>query len=474
MTYKEKHRPQFHFTPEKNWINDPNGLVYHEGEYHLFYQCNPYSNEHKDMHWGHAISADLYHWEEQDIALAPDELGTIFSGSAVVDKNNTSGLFKSDLGGLVAIFTHDGENQQQSIAYSEDKGRTWKKYDGNPVIPNTEIIDFRDPKVFWHEDNQQWVMSLACGDHIQFYSSANLIEWTYLSSFGKEYPSYIGVWECPDLICLPVENKAKKEWVLIVSINADGPNGGSAVYYFTGNFDGRTFHPNEKPEDALNWADAGKDFYASVSWNNTEDTYWIGWMNNWQYAGVVPVSPWRSSMSIVRKLSLYEHAGKYLLKQQPIIADDNKKSVSYQNVEVAPDTLKNYEINNIAEIDLKLSEESGASIWGVTFHTNQDESFRLLIDIEKNNYTFYRTEGITDFSTDFPEKVTGSLNGLSVQTLRAVVDTSSLELFLNEGLSVMTDLIYPRGEITRFDVFTEKEKLKIDNLTYTKLNSIWI
>lgn len=473
MLYQEKHRPQLHFTPKENWINDPNGLVYFEGEYHLFYQRNPYSNDHADMHWGHAISIDLYHWEEHGIALAPDELGTIFSGSAVVDKNNTSGLFESASGGLVAIFTHDGKSQQQSIAYSEDKGRTWKKHEGNPVIPNTKINDFRDPKVSWHEGSKQWVMVLACGDHIQFYGSPNLIDWTYLSSFGAEYPSHIGVWECPDLLYLPVEGSSQKEWVLIVSINADGPNGGSAVYYFTGSFDGKAFHPNEKPEDALKWADTGKDFYAAVSWDNTEDIYWIGWMNNWQYAGAVPVSPWRSAMSLARKMSLYEKEGNLLLKQEPVIADTSKEVTVYQDVTMQKDTAESYEISDTSQVDIELSKGAGHVKWGVKMVTDQDETFRLVIDKPEDTYTFYRTEGMTDFSEDFPEEVTGSLNGEVVQNLTAIIDRSSVELFFNNGLTVSTNLIYPKGTVIKLEIFAVSDALQIDHVSCTKLHSIW-
>lgn len=473
MLYQEKHRPQFHFTPRENWINDPNGLVYFDGEYHLFYQRNPHSNNHADMHWGHATSTDLYHWEEHGIALAPDELGTIFSGSAVVDKNNTSGLFESDLGGLVAIFTHDGESQQQSIAYSKDNGRTWTKYEGNPVIPNTEIKDFRDPKVSWHEDSKQWVMVLACGDHIQFYGSPNLIDWTYLSSFGKEYPSHIGVWECPDLLYLPVENRDQKEWVLIVSINADGPNGGSAVYYFTGHFDGKEFHPNEKVDDPLKWADVGKDFYAAVSWDNTDETYWIGWMNNWQYAGVVPVSPWRSAMSLVRKVSLQEKDGELLLKQEPILVNNNNEVTNYKDVIIPSDTEKSYPISDTALVKMQVSSTSSCMQWGLELLTDQHESFRLDIDNQANTYTFYRTEGEVDFSVDFPEEVKGSLNGIDVHTLTVCVDRSSVELFLNDGVSVSTNLIFPKGNVDKLTIFSSNKELQLDYLSSISLDSIW-
>lgn len=473
MAFKEKYRPQLHFTPEKNWINDPNGLVYYEGEYHLFYQYNPHGNDHRNMHWGHAVSTDLCHWEELGVALAPDGLGTIFSGSAVADINNTSGLFENGSGGLVAIFTHDGENQQQSIAFSEDNGRTWSKYDGNPVIPNTEIRDFRDPKVFWHNDSKKWVMSLACGDHIQFYASENLIDWVYLSSFGEEYPSHEGVWECPDLFCLPVENDNSTQWVLIVSINAGGPNGGSAVYYFTGNFDGQTFHPNEKPEDELNWADTGKDFYAAVTWSNTENTYWVGWMNNWQYAGSVPVSPWRSSMSLVRQLSLYKSDGKYFLKQQPIISDKNEESTLYENIEVSPDAPEKFDIGSTSETQIVLPTHQKYSGWGIDFMTDENEVFRLILNPQQNNYTFYRTAGMKDFSEEFEGRISGTLDGVDIEKVTAINDRSSLELFLNDGLFSMTNLIYPEGNIKFLEVFSEGEILEINTFTCTNLKSIW-
>lgn len=248
--FSELHRPQFHFTPASGWMNDPNGMVYHNGEYHLFYQHNPDSTVWGPMHWGHAISKDLVHWEHMPIALYPDEHGTIFSGSAVVDTKNTSGLGTNDNPPMVAIFTyhnHEGENagrvdfQTQGIAFSLDNGRTWEKYENNPVLPNPGIRDFRDPKVMWHEESEKWVMSLAVADHISFYSSPNLLEWEFESDFGANIGGHGGVWECPDLFKLSVEGTAMEKWVLLVSINPGGPNGGSATQYFVGDFDGSSF-----------------------------------------------------------------------------------------------------------------------------------------------------------------------------------------------------------------------------------------
>ena len=252
---QEQHRLQFHFTPPSGWMNDPNGMVYHEGEYHLFYQHNPDSTVWGPMHWGHAVSKDLVHWEHLPIGLYPDSLGTIFSGSAVVDLNNTSGLGTPENPPLIAIFTYHnteaeraGRNdfQTQGIAFSLDKGRSWTKYEQNPVLPNPGIRDFRDPKVMWYEAEQKWVMALAVADRINFYSSKDLKNWEHESDFGEDIGAHGGVWECPDLFPLEVEGSEEEKWVLLVSINPGGPNGGSATQYFIGDFDGEHFVLDEQ------------------------------------------------------------------------------------------------------------------------------------------------------------------------------------------------------------------------------------
>ena len=283
----ETHRPQFHFTPPSAWMNDPNGMVYHNGEYHLFYQYNPDSTVWGPMHWGHAVSRDMVYWEHLPIALYPDSLGTIFSGSAVVDSANTSGLGTADNPPMIAIFTYhnaaaeqQGKNdfQTQGIAFSLDNGRTWTKYEGNPVVPNPGIRDFRDPKVMWYEKGQKWVMSLAVADHISFYSSPDLKNWTFESDFGQEIGAHGGVWECPDLFQLAVEGTNEKKWVLLVSINPGGPNGGSATQYFIGDFDGSKFILDKQFKQQLSKGPvvpAGK-LYAGFE----EDSY-----NNWQKEG---------------------------------------------------------------------------------------------------------------------------------------------------------------------------------------------
>ncbi|MEL6134314.1 MAG: glycoside hydrolase family 32 protein, partial [Bacteroidota bacterium] len=317
--YREPHRPQYHFSPDSMWMNDPNGMVYFEGEYHLFYQHYPDSTVWGPMHWGHAVSEDLVHWEHLPIALYPDSIGLIFSGSAVIDWENTAGFQKVETPAMVAIYTYhnmegeqSGQNdfQTQGIAYSLDKGRTWTKYAGNPVITNPGIRDFRDPKVFWHGGIQRWVMIFASGDRVRLYHSPDLKEWVEVSAFGADQGSHGGVWECPDLFPLYVDGDSSRlKWVMLVSLGNGGPNGGSATQYFIGDFDGTNF-TNDNPADQVLWLDYGKDNYAGVTYSDIlrEDgrRIFIGWMSNWQYATKVPTYPWRSAMTLARTLDLKE------------------------------------------------------------------------------------------------------------------------------------------------------------------------
>lgn len=473
MSYQEQYRPQIHYSPEKNWLNDPNGLVYLDGEYHLFYQYNPLGNDHANMHWGHAVSPDLFNWREIGVALEPDYLGTIFSGSAVVDKNNTSGLFDDTSEGMVAIFTHAADFQQQSIAYSTDKGRSWTKYKNNPVIPNDKIEDFRDPKVFWHENTQKWIMLLACGNHIQIYTSSNLIDWTYKSSFGKEYESFEGIWECPDLFSLPVEETSEEGWIMIVSINAGGPNGGSAVQYFTGSFDGENFKAFESPEDPIKWADEGKDFYASISWDNTEHKYWIGWMNNWEYAGIVPVSPWRSAMSVARQLTLVKVGEGYLLKQNPIIQGDIQTCQHEEEIIIGEQKTADFDISSPSSINIVLAEENRSKQWGMTLISNEEEEFSIVFNPKNDTYVFHRNAGNVEFSSDFSGDIKGSLKGLEVTAVRCLLDNSSVELFINDGISVSTSLFFPKGSIIRARIFSGHDDFVLHDFEINEFVSIW-
>ena len=306
--YKELYRPQFHFTPEKNWMNDHNGLVFFEGEYHLFYQYNPFGINWGHMSWGHAVSEDLVHWDHLPVALNEEDGIMIFSGSAVVDWKNKSRFGRNGQPPLVAIYTghrSSNQNQSQCIAYSNYEGRSWTKYKGNPVLQNPGTKDFRDPKVIWYEETNKWIMSLAVGNYVNFYSSPDLKKWEFESEFGSGEGAHGGVWECPDLFPLRINGENTQKWVLLVSMNPGGPNGGSATQYFVGDFNGHKF-TNELKQ--IRWIDYGKDNYAGVTWSDIPDEdgrrIFIGWMNNWQYAQTVPTNPWRSSQTIPRELEL--------------------------------------------------------------------------------------------------------------------------------------------------------------------------
>uniref|UniRef100_UPI003B3AE57E glycoside hydrolase family 32 protein n=1 Tax=Spirosoma sp. TaxID=1899569 RepID=UPI003B3AE57E len=337
----EQYRPQFHFSPKANWINDPNGMVYYKGTYHLFCQYYPESSIWGPMHWMHATSKDMVHWQEQPIALYPDSLGYIFSGSAVVDVNNTSGFGKNGQVPLVAIFTHHNpklekqnpeKTQYQSLAYSLDEGKTWTKYAENPVLPNPGITDFRDPKVRWYEPQKKWVMTLATKDRVTFYSSPDLKKWAKESEFGSDAGAHGGVWECPDLF--PLKHNGKDVWVLIVNINPGGPNKGSAAQYFLGDFDGKDFNAYSRQ---TKWMDFGTDNYAGVTFSNTGNrTILMGWMNNWQYANKVPTMNWRGATTIPRELGLKEVNKDLILTSTPIKELDelDGKTTSFANVDV--------------------------------------------------------------------------------------------------------------------------------------------
>ena len=324
--YSEKHRPQYHFSPESGWMNDPNGMVYHEGEYHLFYQYYPNGIKWDTMHWGHAVSQDMLHWEHLPIAIYPDELGYIFSGSAVIDHNNTSGLGEDGKAPMIAIFTHhnmEGERagrndyQVQSIAYSLDNGMTFQKYRGNPVVSNPGIKDFRDPKVIWNDIDNQWIMVFAAYDKVRFYTSPNLIDWTFTGTFGIEGDHRL--WECPDLFPLEVAGSDETKWILITSIQKEGPNGGTATSYFVGEWNGETFVGD--PSDQK-WLDYGTDNYAMVTWSDIPEIdgrrLGLGWMSNWQYAQEVPTKKWRSAMTLPRELKLTKYDDTYEVISIPV------------------------------------------------------------------------------------------------------------------------------------------------------------
>lgn len=478
-TYHEQHRPQIHFSPKEHWTNDPNGMVYHQGVYHLFYQYYPDSTIWGPMHWGHAVSKDLIHWEELPIALYPDSLGYIFSGSAVVDGKNTSGFGKDGKTPLVAIFTHHDPNgekagintfQNQSLAYSLDEGKSWVKYEGNPVLKNPGITDFRDPKVMWYEPQQKWLMTLAVKDHISFYSSPDLKNWVHESDFGKEAGAHGGVWECPDLFSFDADGK--KVWVLIVNINPGGPNGGSATQYFTGDFDGKTFtanHTNTK------WLDYGPDEYAGITWSNTGNRkIFLGWMSNWMYANQVPTVKWRNAMTIPRDLVLKNINNDWQVASEP--------SKELSKIELKGVTLNALKINDGFDLASKtgtvklpcrinLSFEKAAD-FSLTLSNTAGEKIIIGFGKQYNRYFIDRTNsGKTDFQKDFAGKHTAPrFVSAGKMDVSLIIDESSVELFADEGLSVMTEVFFPSMPYDKINIQSAET---IKNLQYIPLKGIW-
>lgn len=477
--YREQHRPQVHFSPKLKWMNDPNGMVYHNGVYHLFYQHFPDSTVWGPMHWAHATSKDLVHWQHQPIALYPDNLGYIFSGSAVMDINNTSGLGKEDKAPMIAIFTHhdpkgekNGRNvfQNQSIAYSLDEGQTWTKYAGNPVVKNPGIRDFRDPKVSWYEEGKKWIMTLATLDHITFYSSKDLKNWVKESEFGKEFGAHGGVWECPDLFAL--DYNGEKVWVLLVSINPGGPNGGSATQYFTGRFDGNTFTPFQTD---TRWLDYGTDNYAGITWSNTGiRKIFIGWMNNWQYANIVPTQTWRGATTIARDLQLEKIGGKYFVSSRPVkeLEAIHTSPVVLKNIAAANYDLVAKTGNPNGPYELSLTSEA---IKSYSIHFFNEAGDKLIVGYDKaaNNYFIDRKQsGIVSFEKGFAAKhVAPRLAASDKTNLTLLLDNASIELFADNGLTVMTDIFFPNTPYTKIQIHSDGMVVK--ELKYVLFQSIW-
>jgi fructan beta-fructosidase len=466
LNLADKHRPQFHFSPDSMWMNDPNGLVYYADTYHLFYQYYPDSTVWGPMHWGHATSSNMISWEDQPIALYPDQLGYIFSGSAIFDQKNTSGFGSVNNPPLIAIFTyHDpvaakqnpAMSQSQGIAYSLDSGRSWQKYENNPVLKSPGINDFRDPKVRWYEDEQKWIMTLAVKDHIRFYSSVDLKNWTLESEFGKEIGAHGGVWECPDLFPLSVEESGDTYWILIVSINPGGPNGGSATQYFVGQFDGTTFMPKD---EKIRWIDYGPDNYAGVTWSNTGDrTLFIGWMSNWKYAQVVPTQKWRSAMTIPRELYLDVVDNDIVVSSIPVPEFDELDMKSYQipEFEINGDFSLSDEIqfrNATYEMDMNLLATDDIEI---KLYNDAGNYLVINYDIASNAFVIDRSKtGDTSFHPGFGNLVNvPRVSESDTIELKLVVDVASMELFADDGSAVSTTIFFPEEVLDRISFHTQ-------------------
>ncbi len=491
---EDLYRPNFHFTPKNNWMNDPNGMFYYNGYYHLYFQHHPDSNVWGPMHWGHSISKDMINWTEQPIALYPDDLGTIFSGSAVVDFDNNSGFGKTPNDSpVVAIYTNskkldEGDNwkQTQSIAYSFDEGKTFTKYENNPVIDNTKLKDFRDPKVTWDEDGKQWVMSLAVGDKISFYSSENLKDWTYLSDFGQDLGGHGGVWECPDLFKLPVQGTDMEKWVLFVSINPGGPNGGSATQYFIGDFDGTQFIVDEEFKDSLEknhtyWIDFGRDNYAGVTWSNATrkdgSKLMMGWMSNWDYAQEVPTESWRSAMTIAREIKLKNDDNTYRLLSSPVKELNNYKGKKYkkENINVDDDIkIINSDKINLTSVKINFNI-SNLKEDRYTFKLSNPEGDVLLFGYDNKDKTFFinrENSGQTDFSEKFTNTISKAQRTSSKDNLSGTIllDKTSIEIFYDDGETVMTEIFFPNAPYQSLSIDSEDQEFTLDFIEINELN----
>lgn len=492
----EKYRPNFHFTPNENWMNDPNGMFYYNGYYHLFFQHYPDGNVWGPMHWGHAISTDMVVWRELPIALYPDELGYIFSGSAVVDQNNTTGFGDGKLPPIVAIYTyHDpkGEKegktdyQTQGIAYSLDEGKTWTKYKNNPVVANPGIKDFRDPKVIWDEIHQQWLMVLAAKDQAAFYSSKNLKEWEKLSDFGQDIGAHGGVWECPDIFPMMVEGTDEVKWVLIQSLNPGGYNGGSGTQYFIGDFDGKKFtldegFRKELESDHTFWIDYGKDNYAGVTWSGIPAAdgrkLFLGWMSNWEYAQQVPTEKWRSAMTIARELKLTKDGESYRLSSVPAgeLYNYRGKSFKLAVVTVQGET----ELVRAEQIELTSTEVllniTNLKEGTYTFHltNNSGESLLFGLDNKKKELFIDRSKsGNAGFSDKFAAKpsVAPRITDSDELNVHIILDRTSIELFYDNGATVMTEIFFPETPYNKLSVSTSTKdsETTIKDLTINQL-----
>ena len=439
-------RPVYHFTPAYGWMNDPNGMVYKDGEWHLFFQYNPYASIHGNMHWGHAVTKDLIHWEELPIGLYPDALGTIFSGSAVIDKDNTAGFGK---GAMIAIFTSAGARQTQSIAYSTDGGRTFTKYEGNPVI-TSDIRDFRDPKVIWNPEIGKWNLVLAAGNEVRFYSSPDLKNWTFESGFGSDgYGSHGGVWECPDIFQVKVEGTDASKWVLLVN-NGGGPAGGSATQYFVGEFDGKTFQC-ESPAETVKWMDWGKDHYATVSFSNAPDNRNVvmAWMNNWDYANRVPTVQFRSANSIPRDLCLYEKEGEHYLAVVPSPEVTAARGAA-SPVDAGTVTAEGKDFQDaltacggVAEVEVAFTA-AAPTLFGIELYNSQGETVKFCYDLASSTFACDRTQsGAVDFHEAFPIVSVAPLEKADSYVLRLFVDKCSVEAFDAKGRFVMSNQVFP-------------------------------
>ena len=493
----EKFRPVYHHTPLYGWMNDANGLVYKDGEYHLYFQYNPYGSKWGNMHWGHSVSKGLVHWEHLAPAIARDTLGHIFSGSSIVDQENVAGY---GVGSILVFYTSasDKNGQVQCLAFSKDNGRTFIKYEKNPILcPADGLRDFRDPKVFRYEPEDKWVMIVSADKEMRFYDSKNLKDWNYMSSFGEGYGVQPCQFECPDMVELPVDGDLnRKKWALIVNVNPGCYFGGSATQYFTGNFDGTKFSCDSQP-NVTKWLDWGKDHYATVCFSNTgERTIAVPWMSNWQYCNIVPTKQFRSANALPRELSLYTQDGEIYLSAAPV---PEIKTLRKEKKEIPAFTVANdYHIdsllaNNDGAYELALEITVGeAEIMGLSLFNDKGEKVDIYFNLPEKRLVMDRTKsGIVDFGKkSVPHEIevhdrrkTTSINYIddfalatwapikkeNKYTLDVFVDKCSVEIFLNGGKVAMTNLIFPSEPYNRMCFYSKGGSFQVDSFKAYRL-----
>ena len=484
-TYKEPYRPQFHFSPAINWTNDPNGLVYHDGEWHIFYQYNPFGDLWGHMSWGHAVSGDLFRWQHLPVALPEIGAVMVYSGSAVVDRGNTSGFGRDGEPPLIAIYTSRTETDQtQSIAYSNDRGRTWTRYAGNPVL-DVEDPAFRDPKVFWHEGTQRWVMAVVLAEQrkVSLYGSPDLKDWTHLSDFGPEGSHPVRNWECPDLFELPVEGEpGRSKWILQVDSGMGHPWTGSGCQYFVGEFDGVRFKNDNPPETSL-WLDWGRDFYAAQSYSDVpaEDgrRIVIGWISNWMYARQKPTSPWRGAQSVPRELRLKRFPEGLRLLQQPAREIESLRGQSIRlrdlgieeaNRRIASAGFRGDTLELQAEIEIGTARDVG-------FRVLQGEGEETLVGFTASPAEVYidrSHSGEVGFHETFPGRHSARLQPADGRVnLRILVDRSVVEVFAGDGRVAITDRVFPQPSSTALSLYAEGGEARLADLRAWKIKSAW-
>ena len=503
--YTQPWRPQYHFTPAKNFMNDPNGMVFYQGEYHLFYQYNPEGQVWGHMSWGHAVSTDMVHWKHLPLAIPEDPNYMIYSGSAVVDWNNSSGLCKNpdpaDHSCLVAIYAADYHQKREKthIAYSNDRGRTWTNYKGNPVI-DVDAADFRDPKVFWYEPQKKWVLLAVLADRrtALFFSSTDLKHWTRLSELGPAGDDS-GQWECPDLLELPIEGTSDHRWVLVINRNPGAPAGGTGVRYLVGDFDGTRFIEKESVGKKL-WADYGKDFYATNSFNDMprgdERRIWMGWTSNWLYAKEEPTVLWRGAQSVPRALSLrwvdnpalspgqgdksrpprFSGNTDLLMVQTPVKELESLRGKPFfvKSASLAATNQKLASVQCVTCEILAEVEKGGASEIGFRLRKGAESETVVGVTTATNTLFVNRTKsGDVSFSKEFPGRFSTKLSNTSRVKLHIFVDRSSVEVFANDGEKVMTDRIYPPPGSTGIEIYATGTGGQVVSLTLWPLKSVW-